>query len=96
MSKYKHPRLEEMIENWDDESGLIELVNNSYKLGEGEWNLLAERVPQREGRYLVYMEGIGGSPGHMETMHWFAPAGDFLSRTVTHWRELPLPPAGSP
>ena len=96
MHKYEHPRLEEMIDNWDDEFGLIELVNNSYKLGAGEWKHLSSEAPSREGRYLVYREGIGGSIGCIDVMYWFAPSGDFFTHSVTHWRELPFPPAGSP
>lgn len=96
VEKYDHPLLEEMVYNWDDESGVVELVNNAYRLGLGKWVPLSEQKPTEGKRYLVYREGIGGSPGSMDVVHWFQPIGDFFCSSITHWMELPLPPAGSP
>ncbi len=66
------------------------------RLGLGKWVPLSEQKPTEGKRYLVYREGIGGSPGSMDVVHWFQPIGDFFCSSITHWMELPLPPAGSP
>ena len=59
------------------------------------WNKIEDCKPTGGGRKLVWCEGIGGSPGHMEVMHWFEPTGDFFSKAVTHWMDLPEKPEGS-
>lgn len=93
---FDNPALGKYAEDWDDESSIVELVNNAYRLCLGKLVPLSEQKPAEGKRYLVYREGIGGSPGSMDVVHWFQPIGDFFCSSITHWMELPLPPAGSP
>ena len=96
MAKFEHPDLERYVEDWDDETSAAELVNKAYRLGRGKWRKLEDEKPSEGKRYLVYREGIGGSPGSMDVVHWFQPIDDFFERSITHWMELPdFPPEGS-
>lgn len=96
---YERCKTEELTDiayNWDDETSVCKILDMAYDLGRGVWTAIADKTPETEGRYLVYCDGIGGSPGYIEVMHWFSPLQDFFSRSATHWMLLPPPPAGSP
>ena len=45
MPKFEHPDLERYIEDWDDETSAVELVNNAYRLGRGKWKRLEDKKP---------------------------------------------------
>lgn len=64
---------------------------NERLRAKGEWISVADRLPERNGRYLTHCNIEGQS---LVCVLYYSKIGSFNEGTVTHWMPLPKVPKG--
>ena len=74
-----------------DREQYYEGYSRGYSAGSnaGKWVSVAERLPEKNGRYLTHCNIEGQS---LVCVLYYNKIGSFNEGTVTHWQDLPEPP----